>query len=101
MAILHSVYFYFKPDIKAEVLQQQKNEILKDLSTIERVKWIKAGAPFGIERDVVDNDYGMSLHLEVNSKEDLDTYSTHPTHLAFVEKFKPNWSGIKVFDTEI
>jgi hypothetical protein len=99
MPILHSVFFYLHDAVSDSEVQAQREAILNDLSQIEPVKWIKAGAPFGIERDVVDNAYGMSLHLEVESKSDLDSYQTHPTHLDFVKRFKPNWKAIKVFDT--
>ncbi|TNE71280.1 Dabb family protein [bacterium] len=101
MPILHSVFFYFKEDISSDVIEAQTKAIVTDLAKIEVVKWIKAGAPFGIDRDVVDNSYGTSLHLEVESKQDLDAYQTHPIHLNFVGQFKPNWTGIKVFDTKI
>ena len=101
MAILHSVFFYFKDSISAEIIESQKDAILNKLSTIPTVSWVKAGAPFGIDRDVVDNAYGMSLHLEVASKSDLDAYQNHPTHLAFIGEFKENWTGIKVYDTAI
>ena len=99
MSILHSVFFYFKAETDASVIEAQREAILSQLSTIKTVKWVKAGAPFGIERDVVDNEYGMSLHLEVDSKADLDAYQTDPIHLAFVGKFKANWERIRVFDT--
>ena len=54
-----------------------------------------------VPNDVVDNEYGMSLHLEVESKADLDAYQTDPVHLAFVGRFKANWVKIRVFDTAI
>jgi hypothetical protein len=101
MAILHSVFFYFLPETPASVIEEQRTAILSELSTIKTVSWIKAGAPVGIDRDVVDNEYGMSLHLETASKETLQSYQTDPVHLSFVGKFKPYWSKIRVFDTAI
>jgi len=101
MSILHSVFFYFKPETEVATIEAQREAILGQLSTIKTVKWVKAGAPFGIERDVVDNEYGMSLHLEVESKADLDAYQTDPTHLAFVGRFNTNWVKIRVFDTQV
>ena len=101
MSILHSVFFYFKAETEVAMIEAQREAILSQLSTIKTVKWVKAGAPFGIERDVVDNEYGMSLHLEVESKADLDAYQTDPTHLAFVGRFKTNWVKIRVFDTQV
>lgn len=99
MAILHSVFFYFAEQTNPEEIEAQRLAILGELSSIPNLKWIKAGAPFGIQRDVVDNEYGMSLHLEVDTKADLGAYQTHPTHLNFVARFKPNWVKIRVFDT--
>lgn len=99
MPILHSVFFYLLDDISEDEIMAQKTATLEELSKIEVIKWIKAGAPFGIDRDVVDNSYGMSLHLEVESKADLDAYQSHPIHIEFVKRFKPNWKAIKVYDT--
>lgn len=101
MAILHSVFFYFANNDDKTEIEAQRSAILNELSTIPVVKWVKAGAPYGVVRDVVDNEYAMSLHLEVASKEDLDTYQVHPTHLEFGKRFKANWAKVRVFDTEI
>ena len=101
MPILHSVFFYFKPEASAETIEQQRVAILRDLSRIESVNQIWAGAPEGIERDVVDNSYGMSLHMIVDDRDALLQYQSDPIHVVFLETFKPNWTGIKVFDTRI
>ncbi len=101
MAILHSVYFYFRDEVSIEQIEQQRNSILKDLSKIETVKQIWAGSPVGVDRDVVDNDYKMSLHAIFDNRDGLDTYQTHQEHIEFLNRFKQNWVKVKVFDTNI
>lgn len=101
MPILHSVFFYFKPDTSADAIEMQRVAIVDDLSKIEAVNQIWAGGPEGIERDVVDNAYGMSLHMLVDNREALQIYQSDPIHQEFLERFKSHWSGIKVYDTRI
>lgn len=99
MPILHSVFFYFKEDCQPEIIQSQKEAIINNLGKIEEVWDVRAGAPVGIQRDVVDNEYGMSLHLMTENLQTLSNYQQHPLHVAFINDFKPNWQKIKVFDT--
>jgi hypothetical protein len=101
MPILHSVFFYFKPDVSSDAIEAQRVAILNDLSKIESINQIWAGAPEGIERDVVDNTYGMSLHMIFNDLQALQHYQSHPIHVSFLTNHKPNWTGIKVYDTRI
>jgi len=101
MPILHSVFFYFKPEVSADSIEAQRLAILDDLSKIEAVDHIWAGGPVGIERDVVDNLYGTSLHTIFEDRDALNHYQSDPIHLEFLAKFKSNWTGIKVYDTQI
>ncbi len=101
MPILHSVFFYFKPEITPDIIEAQRAAILADLSKIEAVNQIWAGGPEGIERDVVDNSYGMSLHMIFDDREALQQYQTDPIHQEFLANHKSNWTGIKVYDTRI
>jgi len=99
--LLHSVYFYFKDDADPAEIENQRNSILNDLSRISGADQIWAGAPAGIERDVVDNNYAMSLHIILKDKNSLAAYQADPVHQEFVQRFKPNWKSIKVFDTNV
>jgi hypothetical protein len=101
MPILHSVFFYFKPEVAPDAIEAQRIAILEELSKIETVNQIWAGAPEGIERDVVDNTYGMSLHMTFNDRDALQKYQTDPVHVEFLAKHKQNWTGIKVYDTRV
>lgn len=101
MPILHSVFFYFKDTTDPQQIEQQTQAIRKELSRIDGVQNVMAGAPVGIDRDVVDNTYGTSLHLVVADRDALVKYQEDPIHQAFLARFKSNWSGIKVYDTRI
>jgi len=97
--ILHSVFFYLKEGTQADIAGQMQEDILHKLSGIASVCEILAGPPQGIDRDVVDNDYAMSLHAKFDDLDGLQAYQTDPVHVAFVGTFKPHFERIRVFDT--
>lgn len=99
--ILHSVFFYLNDQAPEGTAENMKAEILDKLAGIATVRELLAGPPQGIDRDVVDNDYGMSLHAKLDDMEDLMAYQADPVHRAFVEKYKPFFDKIRVFDTRI
>lgn len=97
--ILHSVFFYFNETAPGGAAESMQADILEKLSGIATVREILAGPPQGIDRDVVDNDYNMSLHAKFDDLEALSAYQSDPVHVAFVEKYKPYFEKIRVFDT--
>ncbi|MDI6400834.1 Dabb family protein [Balneolaceae bacterium ANBcel3] len=99
--ILHSVYFYLKDDAPEDVPSRMEHDIKNLLSNISTVDEIWAGAPQGIDRDVVDNEYNTSLHVRFNSLEALQSYQTDPLHVSFVDTYKPYFKQIKVYDTRL
>ncbi len=101
MPILHSVFFYFKPEVSSVAIESQRVAIVEDLSKIDAVDQLWAGGPEGIERDVVDNAYGTSLHIIVADRDALQRYQSDPIHLDFLARHKAYWTGIKVYDTRI
>lgn len=99
--LLHSVYFYFKEGTPQEVIDEQRERIFELNNKIDHVQLTFAGPPYGIERDVVDNAYGMSLHMLFQDEASMQTYQEHELHQKFLSDFKAHWSGIKVFDTSV
>lgn len=97
--ILHSVFFYLKDVAPVETAGLMQAEILEKLSGISSVREILAGPPQGIDRDVVDNDYAMSLHAKFDDLQGLQSYQSDPVHVAFVDRFKPHFERIRVYDT--
>jgi len=101
MPILHSVYFYFKPETALETIVTQQDVIKNDFRSIDSIDQLMVGGPEGIIRDVVDNTYGTSLHAVVADRGALQAYQEHPIHLEFLARFKSNWSAVKIYDTRI
>lgn len=99
--ILHSVFFYFKEDTPEDVIEEQRKRIFELNNKIDHVQLTFAGAPYGIERDVVDNDYGMSLHMLLQDEDSLKAYQEHELHQAFLSDFKEYWTQVKVYDTSV
>lgn len=99
--ILHSVFFYLNENAPAGTSVDMQADIKTKLSQIDTVINIWAGPPEDIDRDVVDNDYGMSLHAMFEDREGLQAYQSDPLHVAFVETFKPYFERIRVYDTRI
>ncbi|MDG5767067.1 Dabb family protein [Balneolales bacterium ANBcel1] len=99
--ILHSVFFYLKDSCPAETASNMKADIETRLTNIEQVNDIWAGAPEGVDRDVVDNEYHMSLHVFFEDIKALQAYQVDPGHVEFVETYKPYFERIKVFDTRV
>lgn len=100
MSVLHSVYFYFKKDDPKRI-EETRDAIMHDLSSIKTVQTLYAGAPLGMERDVVDNDYQLSLHAIFRDREALNAYLTDEDHLEFLHNFSKDWKKIRVFDTNL
>ena len=99
--ILHSVFFYLKENAPAGTGEKMRSDIEKKLSEIGQVKEIWAGPPEGVDRDVVDNEYDMSLHAMIGDLKALQAYQVDPIHVEFVETYKPHFDHIKVYDTRV
>ncbi|MCH8558003.1 MAG: Dabb family protein [Balneolia bacterium] len=99
--ILHSVYFYFTEDAPDDIFEKQRERIFDLNNKLPVVQLTFAGPPAGIERDVVDNSYGMSLHMLFQDEADLEAYQKHELHQQFISDFKQYWTGIKVFDSSV
>ena len=95
---VHTVFFWLKEGVSEADLAAYK-EGLESLRGIDVVKrgWIGPAAQ--TPREVVDNSYDMALILHFANAADQDTYQTHPTHLAFIEKSAHVWERVQVYDT--
>ena len=52
-------------------------------------------------RPVNDRSYHVSLHVVFESREAHDIYQTAPRHDEFIAEQKPNWSQVRVFDSDL
>ncbi len=99
--MIHTVYFWLKPDVTAAEKQQLLDELTK-LKAIESVQRAFIGPPSPTEeRGVVDNTYSYAFILWFENVEAQNAYQIDPIHLAFVEKNKHLWTKVIVYDSEV
>jgi hypothetical protein len=53
------------------------------------------------QRPVNDRDFDVALHVVFDSVAAHDAYQVAPRHLEFIEKNKPTWAKVRVFDSLI
>lgn len=98
--VVHDVYFDAADDSPAAVdaLVEGCHEYLADLPGI--VHFSAGRRMEGRTGGVNDLDYDVSLHVWFEDEAAYDVYSDHPRHLAFIEAFRSNWGGVRVFDSD-
>ncbi len=98
-ALVHHVFFWLKEPKNGTHLKQLVAALNK-LIKVETIKMSHIGVPASTEdRDVVDHSYSVSYMAFFNSKEDQDTYQTHPIHLKFVKENSHLWEKVVVYDS--
>lgn len=53
----------------------------------------------GLNRPVNDTEFHVSLHVVFVDRAAHDVYQTAPRHLEFIAEQKPNWKGVRVYDS--
>lgn len=99
--VLHSVYFWLKEDISEEEEEDFLNffEALREVPGVQTLHYGKP-APT-TPRPVVDNSFQYNLVVTFSSMEDIETYETHPDHIAAAERYSKYWVKVEVRDTII
>ncbi|WP_187444008.1 Dabb family protein [Sphingobacterium phlebotomi] len=99
--ILHSVYFWLKADISEEEEQDFLN-FFAELHKVPGVQTLQYGKPAPTNpRAVVDNSFQYNLLVTFQDMDDINTYETHPTHLAAAEQYSKYWVKVEVRDIVI
>lgn len=57
-----------------------------------------AGTHYDIGRDSILCDYDVGFFVAFDSEADYRAYIEHPAHVALVEKWRPRWDSIRVYD---
>ncbi len=94
----HIVLFWLKPGTPAEARAALAADCLAILGKVPGVKFISAGHPAMTPREIVDNSYDVGLCVVFEDRAGHDFYQTHPLHLEFIAKHKPNWERIRAMD---
>lgn len=95
---IHTVFFWLKSDAPASARDQLKQDCVEYLGEIPGVKFCFAGTPAGTPRAVVDNSYAVGVTVVLEDSAGHDVYQTHPLHLDFIARNKPNWERVQVYD---
>jgi len=99
--LIHSVYFWFKPDADPTLVEAFEAG-LKQLVSIPQIRQAYFGRPEATpKRDVIDDSYTWSLVEFFSSLEDHDLYQEHPLHLDFLSKFAASWQRVQVYDVRV
>jgi hypothetical protein len=97
--LVHSVYFWLKPDIAPAKRAGFRTEVEK-LAAIPTIEKIYIGGPASLAvRSVTDRSFDLALTILFKDAAAHDAYQVHPIHAAFVETNKESWSQVQVYDS--
>lgn len=98
---IHTVLFWLKEGTTDEQKQQLIDDCKTYLGPIVTVRRIDVGVPAGTQREIVDNSYDVSLVIYFDDKEGHDFYQETVKHLKFLDRNKPHWERVQVFDSVV
>jgi hypothetical protein len=97
--LAHNVFFKLKDNSPTKV-QELVDACKKYLNVQPGIVFFAAGKVCKeLDREVNVLDWDVGLHLVFTDKAAHDGYQIDPMHIKFVEENKPNWSGVRVFDS--
>lgn len=98
---LHNVYFSLK-DTSSDAIQSLIDDCTTYLSEQAGIVSFNCGVlESGLDRDVNDCDFDVSLHILFESRADHDAYQIDAQHQVFIDRNKDNWLSVRVFDTVV
>jgi hypothetical protein len=93
--ISHVVLFQLKNPGDTEELQRDCLEMLKP---IPEVIYYACGPHVDVGRTNIKDDYTLGLIVSFDDRAAYDAYLTAPGHVSLVEKWKPRFSGLTIYD---
>jgi hypothetical protein len=97
--LIHSVYFWLKPELKPEEIQQYVNGA-KSLLKISSVRHGWVAKPAIYDRPVIDRSYSFALILVFENTDGHDAYQVDPIHDQFRIGCAHLWNQVKIYDSE-
>ncbi len=94
---IHHVFFWLKEPENTEAREQFELG-LQNLIQVPQIQSHHIGTPVESPREVVDDSFTFSYMAFFKSKEDQNTYQTHPIHLKFIEDCQHLWEKVIVYD---
>lgn len=97
--LAHMVYFTLKEQTAAN-RQALIADCHKYLADHEGVIYFSAGELCTeLRREVNDLEFDVALNVVFKNKAAHDAYQQHPEHMTFIERNKPTWAKVRVFDS--
>lgn len=93
--ISHVVFVELADPADAPALLADSDAVL---AAIPSVAVYSAGPHIDTGRATVLSDYDIGIVLGFDTVEDLAAYVVHPDHVAFVERWKPRTTRLRVYD---
>lgn len=95
--INHVVFFKLKdPGTAAELIADCDAK----MSLIPGVVRYFCGRHLDTGRSTVDSNYDVGFYVAFDSLDVYRAYVEHPDHKALVDKWKPRWEWIKIYDVQ-
>jgi|SRR5215207_7277 len=96
--LIHSVYFWFKPDADPAVVAAFEAG-LKRLASIPDITTAYFGRPEATpSRAVIDDTYSWALVAIFPDLAAHDRYQEHRLHQEFLAQFAASWQRVQVYD---
>ncbi len=95
----HYLLFWLRDDLSELEVKEFEN-FFEGLKKLPYQKNLRYGRPAASSpRSVLDNTFTYNASMEFDSLEELEAYGKLPEHLALVEKYKPFFDRMLVYDT--
>lgn len=92
----HIVLVTLKNDADSGDLIRDCNALLEPIPSV-RTYWV--GTPLDIGRGPsIDGNYSVGMCIGFDGIPGYREYLAHPKHVELVEKWKPRWSEVRLFD---
>jgi Stress responsive A/B Barrel Domain len=96
--LVHTVYFWLKPDLTTAQRDEFRHGV-ESLGVIKAINTIYVGTPADVpDRPIVDRSYSFALTVVCQDVAAHNAYQIDPIHRAFVERFKPFWTRVQIYD---
>jgi hypothetical protein len=95
---IHTVYFWLKHGTPDSARDQLVRDCRDYLGKIPSVRHLWAGVPAMTPREVVDNSYDVGLTVVMNDSGGHDVYQKHELHTQFIDRNKPHWARVQIYD---
>jgi len=97
--INHIVLVWFKAGTSQTEIDEVIQETNKLKQHIPQIKSLSLGKAISSDRNIVDDSFDLGIRLEFANQVDMQSYLTHPRHVAFVKTFlNPKLDKLLVYD---